>query len=301
MDYQDVVDGMFAARPAGTPLPAAVTSGGSARRLRDAAEPVAMHAVWNRSTNEALAALGLDFLGAYIAGRATALGRPGGAVVAAAFAWFEPAMVSGLYDTATATVPLDRLVAVRDATTTASLRSVLGDDDPTEVADLLADAAISADGTGRPLFAGLRGRGRPADPVQRLWWAADLVREHRGDSHVAVANAAGLGPVAMNILTERWLGMPLYSYTGSRGWAPEVMTAGAAALEARGWLADDALTTAGRTFRAELEARTDAQEQAIVDAMGDRVDEVCARLDGWGTRCIEAGAFPADELKRAAG
>jgi hypothetical protein len=301
MDYQDVVDGMFAARPAGTPVPAAVTAGGAARRLRDAAEPVAMHAVWNRTTNETLAALGLDFLGAYIAGRATALGRPGGAVVAATFAWFEPAMVSGIHDAATAVVDSETLVAVRDATTTASLGAVLGDDDPTEVADLLADAADSADGTGRPLFAGLRGRGRPADPVQRLWWAADLIREHRGDSHVAVANAAGLGPVAMNILTETWLGMPLYSYTGSRGWAPGVMTAEAAALEARGWLAEGALTVAGRALRAELEARTDAQEQVIVDALGDRADEVCRRLDGWGARCIEAGAFPADELKRAAG
>jgi hypothetical protein len=301
MEYQDVVDGIFAPRPEGTPVPAAVAGGGPARRLRDAGEPVAMHAVWNRTTNEALAGLGLDFLGAYIGGRATALGHPGGAVVAAAFAWFEPGLAAGIYDQASTTVPFDDLVAVRDGSTTASLGAVLGDDDPTEVADLLADAAEGADGAGRPLFSGLRGRGRPADPVQRLWWAADLVREHRGDSHVAVANAAGVGPVAMNILTERWLGMPLYSYTGTRGWAPEAMDAAAAELRAQGWLADGNLTRAGVAFRTELEARTDAQEQGIVDALGDRLEEVCARLADWGDRCIAAVAFPADELKRAAG
>ena len=31
------------------------------------------------------------------------------------------------------------------------------------------------------------------------------------------------------------------------------------------------------------------------------LDDVCARLDGWSQRCIAAGAFPADILKRAAG
>ena len=93
------------------------------------------------------------------------------------------------------------------------------------VADLLADAAEGADGTGRPLFSGLRGRGRPGDPFQRLWWACDLVREHRGDSHVAVVNAAGLGPVEMNVLTECWLGMPQLSYTATRGWPEGAMRA----------------------------------------------------------------------------
>lgn len=65
-----------------------------------------------------------------------------------------------------------------DPATAASLAEVLAGDDPTGVADLLADAAEGADGTGRPLFSRLRGRGRPGDPFQRLWWACDLVREH---------------------------------------------------------------------------------------------------------------------------
>jgi Helix-turn-helix family len=301
MDYADAVATFCAPRPAGTSMPEVVRAGGPARRLRDACEPLAMHALWNRRTNERLASLGLDFLTGYVGGRAASLGEPSPPVVAAAFAWFEPNLLAGWYEAARSTAPRDRLLAVRDAATAASLAEVLAGDDPTGMADLLADAAEGADGTGRPLFSGLRGRGRPDDPFQRLWWACDLVREHRGDSHVAVANAAGLGPVEMNVLTECWLGMPLLSYTATRGWSEAAMYAAVDGLEARSWLRDGALTAAGRAARADIEDRTDAAEQAIVAALGGRLDEVCARLDDWSERCIAAGAFPADILKRAAG
>ena len=301
MDYDEAVAAFFPPRPEGTPLPAAVTAGSPARRLRDAAEPVAMHAAWNRTTNERLAALGLDFLSSYVGGRATSLGEPSPSVVAAAFAWFEPGLIAALYDQARAAARRDVLVAARDDATASSLRAVLGDDDPSAVADALADAAEPADGMGRPLFSGLRERGRPADPVQRLWWACDLVREHRGDSHVAAACAAGLGPVEMNVLTELWVGMPLRSYTATRGWAPEVVEAAVRSLQARGWVDGETLTDAGRAAREDVEARTDAQEASIVEALGDRLDDVCGQLERWGTRCVEAGAFPADVLKRAAG
>ena len=86
MDYADVVATFCGPRPAGTPLPGVVRAGGPARRLRDACEPLAMHAVWNRRTNERLAALGLDFLTGYVGGRAASLGEPSPPVVAAAFA-----------------------------------------------------------------------------------------------------------------------------------------------------------------------------------------------------------------------
>jgi hypothetical protein len=301
MDHDDAVATFCSPRPAGTPLPEVVGAGGPARRLRDACEPLAMHALWNRHTNERLAALGLDFLTGYVWGRAASLGEPSPPVVAAVFAWFEPGLLAGLYETARTGVPRERLLAVRDAATAASLAEVLAGDDPAEVADLLADAVQRADGTGRPLFSGLHGRGRPGDPYQRLGWACDLVREHRGDSHVAVANAAGLGPVEMNVLTECWIGMPLLSYTATRGWPEAAMRAAVDGLETRGWLRDGALTDAGRAARAGIEDRTDAAEQSIAAALGGRLDEVVARLDGWSERCIAAGAFPADILKRAAG
>jgi len=301
VDYADAQAVFFVARDEGTALPAAVAEGGPARRLRDACEPVAMHAVWSRTTNEWLAQLGLDFLTSYVGGRGACLGEPAGAVVAAAFAWFEPGLVATLWDAARTAVPRDRLVQAYDESTVASLREILAGDDPTEVASLLADAAEAADGMGRPLFSGRRADGRPRDAVHRLWWACGLVREHRGDSHVAAAAAAGLDPIEMNILTELWIGMPLLSYTATRGWAPEAMQRAVARLESRGWVRDGALTEDGVTGRLGIEQRTDAQEQAIVAALGDRLDEVCDRLNHWGQLCIEAGAFPPDILKRAAG
>jgi len=137
--------------------------------------------------------------------------------------------------------------------------------------------------------------------VQRLWWACDLVREHRGDSHLAAATAAGVGPVEMNIVTELWVGMPMLSYTATRGWPPEAMQAAVESLRTPGWLVGEDLSDEGRTARAALEARTDAQEDSIVASLGSRHKDVCAQLDDWGARCIAAGAFPADVLKRAAG
>src|SRR6185437_7287122 len=82
VDYTDAVTVFFVARPEGTAQPAAVTEGSPARRLRDACEPVAMHAVWSRTVHERLAELGLDFLSGYVGARAASLGDPAGAAVA---------------------------------------------------------------------------------------------------------------------------------------------------------------------------------------------------------------------------
>src|ERR1700754_4775466 len=98
MDYADAVATFYAPRgPAG---------GGGA-----AGEPVAMHAVWNRHTIDRLAGLGLDFLASYVGGRAASLGDPSPPVVAATFAWFEPGLIAGLFETARAAVPRDQLLA----------------------------------------------------------------------------------------------------------------------------------------------------------------------------------------------
>ncbi|HXL17121.1 MAG TPA: hypothetical protein VN961_06335 [Streptosporangiaceae bacterium] len=157
-----------------------------------------------------------------------------GAVVAATFAWFEPGLVTALWEAARSAVAHDRLVLARDESTVASLREVLAGEDLSETAGLLADAAETAAGMGRPLFSGRRADGRPEDPVHLLWWACGLVREHRGDSHVAAAASAGLNAVEMNVLTELWTGMPLLSYTATRGWAREATQRAVAQLEERG-------------------------------------------------------------------
>lgn len=301
MHYDDAVDAFFPARPAGTPVPAAVTAGSPARQLRDALEPLATHPIWARPVNEALAALGLDFLGAYVWGRAAALGTPGPGAAAAAFAWFEPSLVGGVLAAGQAATGRDTLLRVRDRETAASIELVLAAEDVGADAELLLRAAVAIEPVGRPLFAGLREREVPASPAGRLQRAAELLREARGDAHAAVAVTAGLGPVEMNVLTELWLGMELGSYTSTRGWSADAQAAAVAGLERLGWLADGLLTAQGCTVRDRLEGATDAAMAPALDLLGTDLLSLLGRLQGWGEQCVRAGAFPADILKRAAG
>ena len=131
-------------------------------------------------------------------------------------------------------MPRDVLLAARTEATVESLREVLAGEDVAPPADRLAAAIAAADVTGRPLFAGLASQPWPDDPLGRLWRACDLAREHRGDSHVAACIAAGLDPIAMNVLTELWVGMPLGSYSATRGWSADQLGDGAAGCPAAG-------------------------------------------------------------------
>ena len=300
MQYADAVEAFFSARP-NAELPVFVTSPTRCRRVRDAVEPVAMNDVWSPVVHARTAELGLDFLLTYVYSRGSALGAASPAVVASAFAWFEPGLVAALYETASAAVPREVMVRERDAAVAAGLREVLGDEGVAAVADRLADAVEQLDGTGRPFFSGVRGRGRPDDPHLRLWWACDAAREHRGDSHVAAAMASGFDALEMNVLTELWVGMPAGSYTPTRAWSPEATERALAGLREQGLVEGDALTAAGRQAREQVEAATERQGQALVDLLGDELEPLCAQLDRWGQALVAAGHFPADVLKRAAG
>lgn len=301
MDYATAVETFFGAPGGDVATPAPVAGGRPARRLRDASEPVAMHAVWARATNEANERLGLDFLTGYVWGRAAALGEPEPAVVAAAFAVFEPGLVAALYDQGRAACSRADVLAARADATAASLEDVLVGADLGPTVAALRRGLDAADGTGRPLYSGLASLSWPASPAGQLWRACELLREHRGDAHVAACVAAGLEAVSMNVLTELWVGMPLGSYTATRGWAPERIGAAAAALGARGLVADGALTEEGRRFRDEVERRTDEASAPVVAALGDDLEDVVARLEEWSAACVAAGAFPPDVHKRAAG
>ena len=229
-------------------MPPPVVGASPARRLRDALEPIAMHAVWSRRTNERLAGLGLDFFAGYVWGRAAALGEPTAGVVVSSFAVFEPAMLAAASEHGRTACSRDDLLAERSESTIESLHDVLGGVDITPIADRLAGAVTtlaSASVAGRPLFAGLVEQPWPEDPYGRLWRGCDLLREHRGDGHIAACIAAGLGSVTMNVLTELWVGMPLGSYS-ARGWTAEHIAAAAEGLHVDGMQQGDELSrTAG--------------------------------------------------------
>ena len=130
-----------------------------------------------------------------------------------------------------------------------------------------------------------------------LWRASDLVREHRGDSHVISWAVGGADAVEVLLLTEQYWGVPARSYAPSRAWTDADMDVGFERLQRRGLMNGEQITDAGRAFREEIEVRTDELERPLLDALGDDLDELLEHLDAWSDAIIDAGSYP----KRIAG
>jgi hypothetical protein len=301
VEYESAVDAFFHAMPDDAPMPAPMVDAGPARRLRDAMEPISQHSVWSRYVNEALSRVGLDFLTGVVSGRAAALGEPSPAVVVAAFGSFEPGALTALYEQGRRACARDKLLAVRDAASIESLSAVLEDADVGPAVAALQGAVAAVDGTGRPLFSGFRALGYPADPLGRLWRVCEVLREHRGDSHLAAYTAAGVHPLDMHLLSEAWLGMPIGSHATIYGWSAEAVAEAAMRLEALGLLRDGVLTTSGQDLRDGIETRTDRLEQPVVRALGTDFDGIVDALNEWSAACISAAAYPPDPYRRAGG
>jgi hypothetical protein len=302
MDYAEAREAFFQVRDAGAP--AAGTAGwrSPARRLRDAIEPIATICYWSEPAYDAYAACGLDFLQGYVWSRACVLGEPDRGVVAAAFGVFEPGLIGQLYAAARATCGLAEIRAAREAGAVAALRAALGTPErAAEVTGVLRRGTQAADTAGRALFAGLAGLPWPADELGQLWHACAMLRELRGDSHLAACLAAGLTGLEANLLTELQVGWPAWSYTATRGWPPAAMELAAVSLRERGLIADGALTGAGSRLRADIEEATDRQLAPVLDAVGPAVADILPPVEEWSQQIIDRGWFPPDPYKRASG
>jgi hypothetical protein len=297
--YDDIAAIFFA--PLAEPTAEPVLAATPARRLRDALEPIATQGWWSRPAGEGLMALGVDFFPGYVWGRAAALGTPTASVVAATFGVFEPGMISAAYEAGVASATRDDILATRASGGAASVDAIADADECAEIADPLLRALDVLDGLGRPLFSALRSLPVPSSPGGRLWRAAELVREHRGDGHLAALVAAGLDAVEANVLTERWLGFALGEYSATRGFGTQALADGVSRLQARGWMQGDELTDSGRAARVAIEAATDAGQQALIEACGDRLDQFIGLAADISTRLVDARSFPADPRKRAGG
>ena len=302
MDYDDVAN--LYLKPLAEPIAEPEVPDAPARRLRDALEPIATQGWWSRQVNDRLQALGLGFFDGYVWGRAASLGEAASAVVVAAFGVFEPQFLSAVYEQGRAAARRDEVLEARAQGAAASVAAVLGSDRLDEVA-AVADALLAAvgelDGCARPLFSGLRDLPVPADAFGRLWRAAELIREHRGDGHLAACVAAGLDRVTMSVLTELWLGYPLGAYTSTRGHGPDAIEKARHGLAERGWVDGVALTPVGQAARDAVESATEASQAELVRLLGDRLDSIVAVTAGWSLEFVAAGAFPPDPRKRAAG
>jgi hypothetical protein len=272
-----------------------------ARRLRDALEPIAMHGQRSGVVHDRLAEHGLDVFESYVWARAAALGTPTTSVVVSAFGVFEPGYLSAAYERARTKASRDQVLAARQDAATASLAAVLGADDVAPLADALLDAVRPLPGAARPFFSGLRELRVPTDPHGRLWRAADLVREHRGDGHLAACIAEGLDPLEMNLLTELWVGYSCGEYTATRGFADEAIATCVAALTERGWVSDGLLTEEGGAVRRAVEDATDASQDALIARLGERLDGLTQAAEALSDRLLSALVVPTDPRKLAAG
>jgi hypothetical protein len=208
----------------------------------------------------------------YFAGRAAPLGAVDAAPAIALFASFAPRMVArALPDIWTRATP-ERALRARLDGATAALDRLLGPvtSGVREAADLLQEAATGLDLTGRALGAANAALPWPDgdEPVARLWQAATVLREHRGDGHVAALVAAGVDGLGALVWRAGVDGMRELLQP-NRGWTDEEWDAAAAGLVERGWLeADGTATAAGRAAHAEMEVVTDRAAAGPWRALG---------------------------------
>jgi len=277
------------------------------RALAGALEPVAGQVYFSPECHAAYQKLGFgpspgDFAGvagpdgtAYFCSRGSVMGQVPGEVIAAAFGVFNPAVVIPLVRRGWELTDAATICVARDEGGVGQLRRILGEqpDGVERAGELLERAVAPLKPAGKPLYAGLASLEVPADLLGAAWRRADLLREYRGDAHVAAWTAAGLDGTEIGLLTEPYWGLPLRTYIRSRSWSEPDLDAAEGRLTDRGLLAGGTLTEAGASLREEIEAATDAQCSPIVDALGDDLDELLGILRPWGAAIREAKGYPA--------
>lgn len=244
-------------------------------------------------------ALGLDpgRMG-YFGSRAAAMGPVPAHVVVATFFNFNPelvhAVVPEVWNRTTAPALWDaRLGAVDDALGRLFAERLRADD-IRRAADLLRGAVGQCRPDGRPLFAGHMAQQWPDEAHLALWFGITLLREYRGDGHIAALTHAGLSGLEALVLHGATGAVPPAVLQSTRGWSDSAWTEARTWLEARGWLdATGALTDAGRAHRDGVERATDelaAAPWAVLSA--DEVEflgELGKELSGV---IAAAGTFP---------
>jgi hypothetical protein len=264
-----------------------------ARRFFDRFEPV--HAV-TYFAPEARAALdGLGYRGfwmGYFAARSAPLGVVPPEVVTAIFHNFAPQRVAKALPAAWQIAGPEAALRARQDSAVAALRRYgLNDDENIgAAAELAGKAARHAAVDGRPLFAANRALPWPDNPLAALWHATTLLREQRGDAHVAVLTAAGISGRESNVIHAAADWVPRDYIAGTRDYDDTEWRHHEERLAERGLLNDDgSLTAAGRELKDHIESSTDALGLSALAALSD--DEVEALFQALTpiTRAVVAG------------
>jgi len=271
----------------------------TARRMFELLEPICLVTFLADESGEELAALGhRTYWDGYFAGRAAPLGRVPAEVVHAAFYNFAEGEAARHIPSAWETVPPEVSFAAWRRGSVASVRRILGAelaDSPglARASDLITKAATSAPTNGRVLYAGWRTLEVPSDPVTRLWHSATMLREHRGDGHIAALVGARIGGTEAHVLSALEMGIhPPESFGRIHHLPKERLAAVMAGLRERGLVdADGRFTDAGRETKQRIEDLTDELAAAPYDALSAaELAELIAELEPITARLVAAGS-----------
>jgi hypothetical protein len=271
---------------------------GLARRFFDRFEPV--HAV-TYFAPEARAALdGLGYRGfwmGYFAARSAPLGVVPREIVAAIFYNFAPERVAKALPAAWEIAGPEAALRARLESAVAALRryGIAADENVAIAAELTGRAARRAPLDGRPLFAANLALPWPEDPLAALWHATTLLREQRGDAHVAVLAAAGISGRESNVLHAAAGRIPRDYIARARDYDDATWRHHEQRLAERGLLNDDgSLTAAGRELKDHIESSTDVLALSALDALGDKeVETLFQALTPIARAVVAGGDVPA--------
>ncbi|WP_193614936.1 SCO6745 family protein [Nocardioides lijunqiniae] len=262
----------------------------------DLVEPIGVIPYSTDEPTEAMFALGFsNFWDTYFAGRAAPLGRSAPPdVVHALFYSFAPGEVARHIPKVWSTTTPDVAIAARQQGCTLALRRILGDlidtSDLPRTVELLTKAATSAPLDGRPMYAALRGLPLPEEPVSGLFHAASLLREHRGDGHIAALMAERVSGLEAHVLLALDLGIPASTFGRLHHLPTATLTELFETMKGRGLITDEAtFTPAGRQVKDRVEHLTDELALAPYDVLSTaEVDELVAALEPLSQRVMDA-------------
>ncbi|MGH9075504.1 MAG: SCO6745 family protein [Acidimicrobiales bacterium] len=198
----------------------------------------------------------------YFGGRAAPMGEAIAPVVAATFFNFSPAMVARSVPDVWSFATPAQLLEARSTGATRALCRLLGPlADSPQLSAAAAMARRAVDGlvtAGRPLAAANASLPWPADEVAVLWQAATVLREHRGDGHVAALVVEGLDGCQAHVSLAATGAVPRTVLQPNRGWTDQQWDDAERNLAQRGWLDRyGRATDEGMAGRAAVEAATD--------------------------------------------
>lgn len=259
-----------------------------ARRTWMTLEPIHAIVYFSPLAEGIYAEAGLVGRQGYFASRVAPLGAATAEVVRSTFYNFSPDVVNEAIPAAWASCSPERALQARHEVVRTTLTKMASDHVRTEAtrraAALAKEAALVAcrQLDGRPLFAAHAALPWPDDsePEMVLWHAQTLLREFRGDGHIALLVTEGLSGIDAHITHIATGLMPVPMMRSTRAWSNEDFDDGVVRLMNRGLVtrsADDvlSLTQAGQEQRDRIEARTDALAEGPYLALGE--DE-CAEL-----------------------